>query len=1168
MASNYDTDVTLGVGLDTSQVKATTGNLIKDLTEMFKKAGSTDGLSNNFKNLQARITELQAKSADLISQLNEMDNQKIPTDEYTKLQERLEKIKDSIEQVRKQQELLKTQGVSEDSPAYKQGIEDLKELSDRYKMVEQSQKALEASGKAYTNFDSEKYEQLTKDLDKVNNELVRYRQRLLSANEVELNSEKLVSPAESVVNAFRRMGGAIVQSVRQGSHVNFSSIVSSLRDATRRVHEFHLGLLRLTSRTIVSGIKRIRDAISGVGKSTKSSNSGLAVGFKMFLKYGLGVRSVYMLVRKLRSALVEGFENLAHSNEEFNVAMSRIITSMNWLKNSFAAAFAPLIQSIAPVIESLTEKLVGFVRVMGQFFGALTGKDVMQAEAVYKDYAKSLDESSKSSDKLNKKTKELKKTIAGFDDVEILHEDKDEEEEEKDYSFVPTSISPAISDLANKIKEYLKGIWDVVKQAWSQEGAKLIASIKRALQAIKDLLGSIAKTFYDVFTQGYGFRWLVSVFQLLQKVFDIITAIATEFKRAWDDGNRGYNYLASLFTMFTSINNLLRDIGQSFIDAWNSGAGYDVVASLLELFTEIHNMISAIAEAFRNAWNDGGLGYNLILDILNLWTLINQTLTDITAAFTRAFQSPVAQEMIATILQLFRTILHIIYSITSAFKKAWNDDNRGYNYALSIFRTLRNIFALLKSIGDAFVNAWNGEEGISICKHILNIITHISDAVGTLAYSVQAGWEEAKHGESIWSTLLEIIDDVLGTIDDIAKSTFDWAAGLDFGPIFEAFETLLEKMEPVVDTITNGLEWGYNNVLLPLGEWTIEKGLPALLNDFGAALDVVEAALDALWSTFKPFWDNTLKPLAESIGDSLLEIMGDIQEKLNLLADWISNNKEAFSEIAVTVAIFLGAWLAAQAVSGIIYGIVGAAEALTAALNPLATAIFAVLVLGALLIKNWDEINNALGGAQMRQSAYTGVYSVPGYGTTVPVPKDLFGGGYASGGFPNKGQIFFARENGTPELIGKIGSQTTVANNEQIINGIKIGVEDALTSALTKLRGFGNATLDFSDSAIVQFNKLTDKLSEISQYSLPPIAQGRVLPATEAVTSNMSSNLDEILETLQDNSANGVSMDELRTLLIDVARNYISSSFYLGDEQLARHTNRGNLLLNRIYGQT
>ena len=99
-----------------------------------------------------------------------------------------------------------------------------------------------------------------------------------------------------------------------------------------------------------------------------------------------------------------------------------------------------------------------------------------------------------------------------------------------------------------------------------------------------------------------------------------------------------------------------------------------------------------------------------------------------------------------------------------------------------------------------------------------------------------------------------------------------------------------------------------------------------------------------------------------------------------------------------------------------------------------------------------------------------------------------------------------------------------------------------------------------------EFNKLTDKLSEISQYSLPPVSQGRVLPATQTTASNMTTDLGGILETLQSQEMNSLSIDDLRVLLIDIARNYISSSFYIGDEQLARHTNNGNLMLNRIYG--
>ena len=52
----------------------------------------------------------------------------------------------------------------------------------------------------------------------------------------------------------------------------------------------------------------------------------------------------------------------------------------------------------------------------------------------------------------------------------------------------------------------------------------------------------------------------------------------------------------------------------------------------------------------------------------------------------------------------------------------------------------------------------------------------------------------------------------------------------------------------------------------------------------------------------------------------------------------------------------------------------------------------------------------------------------------------------ASGGFPDVGQLFIANESG-PELVGKIGNQSAVVNNQQIIEGIKQGVLEALSSA-------------------------------------------------------------------------------------------------------------------------
>lgn len=49
---------------------------------------------------------------------------------------------------------------------------------------------------------------------------------------------------------------------------------------------------------------------------------------------------------------------------------------------------------------------------------------------------------------------------------------------------------------------------------------------------------------------------------------------------------------------------------------------------------------------------------------------------------------------------------------------------------------------------------------------------------------------------------------------------------------------------------------------------------------------------------------------------------------------------------------------------------------------------------------------------------------------------------YADGGFPSEGSLFIANEQG-PELVGQIGSQSAVANNGQIVDGIARGVADA-----------------------------------------------------------------------------------------------------------------------------
>lgn len=59
-------------------------------------------------------------------------------------------------------------------------------------------------------------------------------------------------------------------------------------------------------------------------------------------------------------------------------------------------------------------------------------------------------------------------------------------------------------------------------------------------------------------------------------------------------------------------------------------------------------------------------------------------------------------------------------------------------------------------------------------------------------------------------------------------------------------------------------------------------------------------------------------------------------------------------------------------------------------------------------------------------------------------------GAYASGGFPQHGEMFVARESG-PEMVGQIGRRTAVANNDQIVSGIASGVSNANAGVISAI---------------------------------------------------------------------------------------------------------------------
>lgn len=403
-------------------------------------------------------------------------------------------------------------------------------------------------------------------------------------------------------------------------------------------------------------------------------------------------------------------------------------------------------------------------------------------------------------DKAEENAKKLKRTILGFDQLNILNGD-DGKEDEMDSAEITAGLEGALDDILNEyqkvwdeafagmentaqqiadnIQAAFSGIFDTFSQAWAEVGQPVVEAFEFMLENVKGVLVDIGKTFHDIFTSDTGVELIKSILELFRSIFTVIGTIAQAFRTAWNDGG-GKALVEALFTMFTDINNLLTAIGDSFSRVFSNGTGAEIISNILGIFTDIFTIIGNIAEGIRKAWEEGGLG------------------------------------------------------------------------------------------------------------------------------------------DSIWQGILNIINTILETIHNITTATVEWSEKLDFTPLLESIDNLLKALEPLTENIGKGLEWFWKNVLLPIAGWTIEEAVPTFLNMLAAAIKVLNEVIEALKPLAQWLWDEFLKPLGEWTGDLIIAAMEKITDKLNELADWISNNQEKVQQMAVTIGLLFAAFETGKVITNIV----------------------------------------------------------------------------------------------------------------------------------------------------------------------------------------------------------------------------------------------------------
>ena len=122
-----------------------------------------------------------------------------------------------------------------------------------------------------------------------------------------------------------------------------------------------------------SGKTVAEDGIWGENLTGKT-NGAFGGGIKNRLRYALGLRGLYALFGKLRAAMTEGFKNLAQFSSGTNKSLSNLKSSLTQLKNALATAFAPILQTIEPILTRFINMLSKAADYIARFTAALTGK--------------------------------------------------------------------------------------------------------------------------------------------------------------------------------------------------------------------------------------------------------------------------------------------------------------------------------------------------------------------------------------------------------------------------------------------------------------------------------------------------------------------------------------------------------------------------------------------------------------------------------------------------------------------------------------------------------------------------------------------------------------------------------------------------------------------------
>ena len=368
--------------------------------------------------------------------------------------------------------------------------------------------------------------------------------------------------AGSKFDAFREKVGTIKEKFGEtvtafgGIKAKVGAVVSKIGGAVKKVFGKAVDAVKTKVKDITSGFSKMGKAVT-----------------KM-----LSRMIIWRSINALIMGTTEGMNNMVQASSKANAAMSQLQSGFTYVKNSIAAMLLPALQSILPVINKIIQAVAGLFNMLGALFAKFRG-DSTFTKAVYvqQDYAKSLNKS-------NKAAKDLKGTLAGFDQINLIQQQKDSGgtggadtsgmfKETSVESMLPTDVSKWMDKLKAAIKAGdWKGVGTVIAQGLNTAVSQLNGWIDKLRPKILKTVQNIVEA-VNGFIENFNFRKLGNT---LANGFNLAMKVVAKWLKGikWSDLGKG-----------------IGDFINGFVEDWDATATADVIeakiGSVLDFLTGI-----------------------------------------------------------------------------------------------------------------------------------------------------------------------------------------------------------------------------------------------------------------------------------------------------------------------------------------------------------------------------------------------------------------------------------------------------------------------------------------------------------------------------------------------------------------------------------------------------